>query len=243
MLVLPGCGGKGNIKNTSQPEADTVSVPDTGYTGIMKYYSGQYVVKEVTFRNGIRQGEMKSFYQGGQLYQSFWYENGLREDSARWYYLEGQVFRATPYKHDTIDGIQVQYYRTGRVKAKIGYTKGLRTPYIEEFTPEGGKVTGYPEIVYNISDNYKSAGKVKIDLGLSNKSDRVKFYRGEFENGVFDTTKCISLRSSGGKASIELKKTGTPQQPGIGVIAEIRTSFGNKFLEYKKIELPYPDLK
>ena len=55
--------------------------------------SGKYLVKEVTFKNGVREGLMKSFYQTGEVRQTFWYENGLREDSSRWYYQEGQLFR------------------------------------------------------------------------------------------------------------------------------------------------------
>ncbi len=43
------------------------SVPDTGYTGIKKYMSGNYVVKEVTFKNGVREGLMKTFYQTGEV--------------------------------------------------------------------------------------------------------------------------------------------------------------------------------
>ena len=69
---------------------------------------------------------MKSFYPEDSYTRHSGTENGLREDSVRWYYLEGQVFRTTPMNHDTIDGTQKQYYRNGRIKAEIGYIKGLR---------------------------------------------------------------------------------------------------------------------
>ena len=130
-IIVAGCAGKGSAKKESMAVTDTLTVPDTGYTGIKKYYSGNLLLKEVTFKNGVRQWETKTYYQGGQLYQTFWYENGLREDSARWYYLEGQLFRSTPMKHDTVDGTQNQYYRNGRLKAKINYIKGLRSPILE----------------------------------------------------------------------------------------------------------------
>ena len=242
-LLIYGCSGRGPAKKDSSGETDTISVADTGYTGIKKYYSGPRLVKEITFKNGVRQGLMKSYYPGGQLYQTFWYENGLREDSARYYYTQGQVFRATPYKHDTVDGIQVQYYRTGKVKARIKYINGYRAPDIEEFTPEGRPVSGYPEIAYSITDNYGSAGRFRINLELSDKSTKVKFYRGDFTNGVFDTTKCVKINTIEGKAIINLTKSNSPQQKYLGVIGEIITGFGNRYLAYKRIELPYPDLK
>lgn len=243
LLLLPGCSGKRSSPKESGNKQDTLALPDTGFTGIKKFYSKEYLIKEITYKNGVRHGEMKSFYQGGQLYQKFWYENGLREDSAKWYYLEGKVFRSTPFRHDTIHGTQIQYYRNGRPKAKINYIKGLRTPGLEEYTKDGKLIRNYPEISYTITDNYNTTGKIKINLDLSAKTAKVRFYRGEFTNGVFDTLKCVKINPSGGQTYLVLKKTGTPQADNVGIIAAILTEFGNNYLTYKRINLPYNDLK
>jgi hypothetical protein len=243
LLLASGCSGKGSARKEAKAETDTVTVPDTGYTGIKKYYSGNLLIKQATFKNGVRNGEMKSFYPGGQLYQTFWYKNGLREDSATWHYLEGQVFRSTPYKHDTIDGTQKQYYRNGRLKARINFIKGKRVPLIEEFTQEGKLVKGYPDILYTFNDNYNTAGKFRINLELSDKSPKVKFYRGEFTNGVFDSVKCAGIKTVGGKAFLDLKKSATSKVNSVGIIAVTLTNYGNNYIIYKKIELPYKDLK
>lgn len=243
IFALSGCSGKGSPKKESKTDDNTVSVADTGFTGISQYKSGQFLVKEITFKNGVRQGLMRSFYKGGQVYQTFWYENGLREDSVRWYYLEGQLFRTTPYKHDTIDGIQKQYYRSGKLKARIGYSKGMRTPLFEEYTQEGKLVDGYPEISVSITDEYKTAGTYRINLGLSNKNKQVVFYRGDFTDGRLDTTKCQVIKTSEGSGTITLKKTSGQGTSRVGVIAEILTPFGNKLLKYKQIDIPYPNLR
>ena len=244
MLVLAsGCTGKNPGGKFSDSETDAVSVPDTGYTGIKKYLSNGTVLKEVSFKNGIRHGETKTFYAGGQLFQTFWYENDMKEDSARWFYLDGKVFRTTPYKKDTIDGIQIQYYKDGKVKAKIGYVKGMRTHFFEEYSQEGKLLKNYPEIAVNVSDEYNTKGTYRIGLELSDKSEKVKFYRGEFTDGRFDTTVIKPIKTVDGKASINLKKTGTAASGEIGVIAEFITPFGNKHLASEKIELPYNDLK
>lgn len=243
LLIAAGCGGNRSSKKGSGELTDTLTVPDTGYTGIKKYYSNNLLVSEITFKNGVKQGEMKIYYQGGQLHNTLWYENGLREDSAKWYYLEGQVFRSTPYKHDTIDGTQKQYYRDGRLKAKLHYIKGLRTPLLEEYTRDGKLIKGYPEIVYTINDNYRTTGKVRINLEITDKLRKVKFYRGEFTNGLFDTAKCILIPNIKGKTYVDLKKSGKPQADYVGIIAAILTDFSNNYLTYKKIDLPYKDLK
>jgi hypothetical protein len=242
IMLASGCNGRGTSKKESQTPVDTISVPDTGYTGITQYKSRELLVKEVTFKNGVRNGLMKSFYQDGRVRMTYWYENGLREDSTKFYYEGGQLFRATPYKHDTIDGIQQQYYKSGRLKAKLGYKKGLRTPYLEEYAQDGKLIGGYPEVVVGVQDDYSTKGVYKISLSLSDKATQVTFYKGDLTGGVFDTAQYKLLKTVKGVGTLTLKKTGT-QNPGyVGVIAGILTDFGNNYLVYKKIELPYKDI-
>jgi hypothetical protein len=242
MVLLAGCSGKGSTGKGAAADADTVSVPDTGFTGIKQYFTNERLLKEVTFSNGVRDGLMKTYYPGGQLYQTFWYENGFREDSAVWYYLEGQVFRTTPYKTDTVDGIQKQYYRTGKLRANIGFSKGLRTPFLEEYDLNGRIIRNYPEIVTEIIDEYTSKGSYRIGLSLSDKTTKVKFYRGDFTDGRFDTALIRMLDVVNGKAFITMRKSDSAKPGYAGVIAEIVTQFGNRHLIYRKIELPYSDL-
>ncbi|TFG41158.1 MAG: hypothetical protein E4H43_04720 [Bacteroidia bacterium] len=244
LLIVAGCAGKGSSKKGTDELPDTLAIPDTGFTGIKKYSSNDLLIKEITFKNGVRQGEMKTYYQGGQLYHTIWYENGLREDSAKWYQLDGKLFRSTPYRHDTIDGIQIQYYRNGTKRARLYYSKGLRSsPFLEEYTQNGKLIASYPEIIYSISDNYRTNGKVRINLDLTDKTRKVNFYLGEFTNGVFDTAHLKIIPSFNGKTYLDLKKSGTPQADYVGIIGAILTDFGNRYLTYKKIDLPYKDLK
>jgi hypothetical protein len=242
LFIHSGCNGKRNSAKDSGPENDTITVADTGFTGISKYMNGARLYQEVTFKNGVRQGLMKTFYESGKVRLTFWYENGLRQDSSRWYYEEGQLFRTTPFKNDTVDGIQKQYYRTGRLKAKIGYSKGLRTPFIEEYTQEGKIIGGYSEPVVNTFDNYNTKGVYRITLQLSDKSPKVRFYRGDLSGGVFDTAHCQIIKTVNGIGNLDLRKKSSPTGNSVGVIAEILTNFGNNRLVYKKIDLPYSDL-
>jgi hypothetical protein len=243
LFSVSRCTGRNSAKNDSDLNVDTASVPDTGYTGITKYYSGTNIIKEVTFKNGVREGLMKSFYQGGQVYMTYWYENGVREDSVKWYHPDGVLFRSSPYQHDTIHGIQKQYYRNGKLKAKIGYEKGLRTPLFEEFAANGKLVKDYPDVVVTTLDEYKSKGVYRINLALSDKSPKVKFYKGDFSDGRFDTTMCSLIKTVEGTGSLLLKKSGSVTTNSVEVIAEIVTPFGNKYLVINKIDLQYNDLK
>jgi len=243
IFLISGCSGKGSAKKGSADNADTTTVADTGFTGIKKYMSQSYLIKEVTFKNGVRQGLMKTFYENGKVRQTFWYENGLREDSSRWYYMEGQLFRTTPYKRDTADGIQIQYFRNGRKKAKIGYSKGFRTGFLEEYNADGKLVGAYPELIITTKDEYSSKGVYSITLSLSDKSEKVRYYKGDMSEEVFDTVQCKRISSANGIDKKKKKKSSSPGTGNIGIIAEILTNYGNNRLVYKKIDLPYKDIK
>jgi len=238
------CGSnKSDNKNTINPADTIAAVPDTGFTGIRQYYSGEKLVKEVTFDNGVRQGVMKTFYADGKLRQTFMYRNGVREDTARWFYEDGKVFRETLYKNDTMNGDQTQYYKTGKIIARMSYINGLRTPDLVEYAGNGKVLTTYPELIYKIKDDYNTSGLYKINLELSERTSKVRFYRGEFSNGVFDSLKVAEIPVKSGVGYLELKKSGVPGAGKVGVIVSFLTGFGNRKFIYKSIDLPYNDLK
>ncbi len=242
LLLNPGCKGKDGSGKSSENGNDTTAVADTGFTGIKQYMSGGHLAMETTFKNGVKEGLTKTYYASGKLRGTLWYENGLREDSAKWYFEEGQLFRTTPYKRDTVDGIQKQYFRNGKLKAIIGYKKGLRTFEFEEYDLQGKKVAGYPDLVVSTKDEYNSKGIYTISLALSDKSAKVKYFRGDFNSGLFDSTRCEKIKTINGVGTLDLKKTGTAGSGAVEVLAAIITFYGNNYLVSKKIELPYKDL-
>lgn len=241
--LLSACGGNSGSVKDAMNETDKVSVPDTGYTGIKQFMSGEFMVSEVTFKNGIREGLTKTFYKSGRLQRTYWYENGLRQDSSCWFYEEGQLFRTTPFVNDTMNGIQKQYYRTGEIKAKLGYKNGFRTDFFQEFTRDGKLVRGYPEVIIKKEDNYAKNGSYRITLSLSDNKVPVNFKTGELTDGAYDTTRLKKVNTVQNTGIIDLHKTGKAGQSNVGVVAEILTGFGNRLLVYNKIELPYNDLQ
>jgi hypothetical protein len=245
ITISSGCFNKSNRNQTADDRniADTSTVADTGFTGIKQIYSRNLLAREVTYKNGVIHGLMKTYLQSGQLYQSFWYENGVRQDTAKWYFDSGKVFRVTLFKDDSINGIQTQYYRNGNVRARLNFVNGARTPDLEEFSQDGKKVTSYPDLIIKTTDDYQKNGTFKIRLELSDTTVKATYYRGEYIDGLFYPKRYTKLNSSKTTGYLELKKTSTNQNNYVGVIAEIATPLGNKYLVYKKIDLPYTDLK
>lgn len=243
ILATQGCLSKGGKKQAVINPVDTQTVADTGFTGIRQYYSNRTLSYEVTFKNGIRQGLMKSFYPGGKVRQTFWYEKGLKEDTAVWFYEEGEVFRRTPFKRDSMNGIQIQYYKSGAVRAKMNFVNGLRTPYFEEFTSEGKKITDYPAVIVRTRDDYKTNGTYNIYLELDKKNVKVNFYYGELTDSLFIPKSLKSLNTSDYTGLLQLRKSSLPGKGSSEIISEITTALGNKLIVYNKVTLPYNDLK
>lgn len=243
VTIISACGRSSTQKQPTEKDTVSVASPDTGYTGIKQFMSGQKIVSEVNFVNGLREGLTKTFYESGKLQRTFMYEKGLKQDSSCWFYEEGQLFRITPYKNDTIHGIQKQYYRTGELKAKMGYTNGFRNSLFQEFTREGRPVTDYPKVIIRTEDTYNKDGLYRIVLDLSDRNVNVKWLRGEFSDGMYDTSRMVKIRKTGSTGYLDLRKTGKEGQLYVGVVAEILTNFGNRMLVARKINLPYKDLK
>jgi antitoxin component YwqK of YwqJK toxin-antitoxin module len=238
-----GCLSKVSKKQAVISPADTQTVADTGFTGIRQYYSHSTLSYEVTLKNGTRQGLMRSFYPGGKLRQTFWYEKGMKEDTAIWFYEEGAIFRKTPFRRDSMNGTQIQYYKSGAVRAKMNFVNGLRTPYLEEFTSDGKKITDYPAVIIKTKDDYMTKGTYNIYMELDKKNVKVSFYYGEFSDGLFVPKTLKRVNTSDYAGYLQLRKSPSPGKGSAGIISEISTSLGNKIIVYKKVDLPYNDLK
>jgi len=243
VLTVSGCRSKTGQAGSRGNAAENTSASDTGFTGIKKMRSGGHIVMEANYRNGIQDGLTTTYYESGKVRGTTMFRNGLKQDSAKWYFEEGQLFRSTPYRNDTIEGIQKQYYRNGRLKARIGFKKGLRTFEFEEFDLNGKKYAGYPELIVNTKDEYAAKGTFTVLLTTSDKAAKVRYFRGDFSNGLFDSTKCEKVRIVNGAGVLNLQKTGTQQAGSVDVLASIMSPYGNSYLVYKKVNLPYRDLK
>lgn len=215
---------------------------DTGFTGVKNYMHDDIKLKEVTYNNGIREGMTRTFYKGGALEQEIPYTGDKKNGEAKWYYPDGKLFRVTPYVNDTINGDQIQYYKSGLVKARLSYSDGKRLPGIEEYMMSGEKVTGYPEVRYRIGDRYAERGTCKIFIEFSDIAENVKFYRGDYVNGLVDMDSLVLLLQTATTGYLDLQKTPGHKADSVVVIASYLTQFGNRLYYRLAIPLKYKDL-
>ncbi len=235
------CGG-GNPSEKSSKEEKTGHQPDTGYTGTKSYYSGEYKLKEVQFENGIKSGIARTYYKGGVLRSEIIYVANVKSGDAKEYYPDGKLFRVTPYLNDTINGTQIQYYKSGKAKAKINYTEGRRDPKLSEYDMNGIILKDYPEITYRVIDNYKTNGVYKLFIEMSDLSENVKYYRGDYVNGLVDLSACTPLLQNATTGYLDMKKGQVNSADSVVVISSYLTAYGNRLYYRIAIPLPYNDL-
>ena len=226
------------------PSKPVQNQDDPNYTGVKKVYQNGILLKETTYKNGIKEGLNKNYYDDGRLKRTIWYENGLREDTAKYFRRNGRLYRATPYKNDKIHGVQTKYYESRRVWAQLPYKHGNRLPGLKEYYDNGLEVGNIPTISYNLSTkDYEAEGIVTILLNLSNKSLNVKYYKGGIVDGAFDETKAKDVTAATGMGYCELFKSETGGKGYVNIVAVYTTRFKNKEIIIKRIQLPYNDLK
>lgn len=241
IIIAFSCTG-GTAGDGGGRKAKEKHVADTGYTGIKNYLKGDIKVKEVEFKNGVRSGLTRTFYRGGATEQEIMYSNNMRNGEAKWYYPDGKLFRVTPYQNDTISGSQIQYYKNGRTKARINYVDGKRVPKLEEYSMNGVMITDYPELTYRSIDNYQERGVYKLFIEMSDLSEDVKYYRGDYVNGLVDLSVCTPLLQTATTGYLDMKKTPGHSADSVTVIAAFLTGYGNRLFYRMAIPLPYKDL-
>ncbi len=240
LFAIAAC--KTQVKDADSTTSGKQS-PDN-FTGIKKFYEGEKLTKEITYKNGIKEGLCNNYYDDGRLKRTIWYSNNIREDTAKWFYPEGKVYRATPYKRDKIHGIRIKYYKNGRKQAEIPYKHGLRIPGLKEYYENGREVGNIPSITHEISEQYyKRDGVLKVFLKLSNESKNVNYYQGALIDDTYDPSKCKDVTASTGMGYIELERDALAGKGYVDVIAVYTTRFRNKEIITKRIKLPYSDLK
>ena len=240
ILVIAAAGQSCGSSNDNETDREEKAGNESQ---LKKYFHEGRLVKEITFKDGIRNGICRNYYDDGRLKRTIWYEKGLKEDTAKWYYPEGKVYRASPYKNDKLHGTQIKYYKTGRIQAAIPYKNGLRTPGLKEYLPDGREVENYPSIEYKLKDMTKTDdGTFKVFTQLSNKSVNVRFYRGSLQNGLFDPDKHKDITTSSGMGFTQLSPDMEKGKGYIDIIAVYSTRFRNKMIITKRISLPYNNL-
>ena len=108
------------------------------FTGIAKdYYEDKSLKAELTYTNGILEGEAKQYYQSGKLKSTAIFSNGLLNGQCIGYYESGNIEYEENYLDDELNGSVKDYYEDGQLKAELNYKNGKLDGLEKEYHQNG----------------------------------------------------------------------------------------------------------
>lgn len=173
------------------------------------------IKNELTLKEGVKEGEAKSFYPSGELWKKVNYKNGKLHGLAEVYHRNGNLKRSVAYKEGKKHGYYTKYFKSGKERLQIEYYDDMPLPgllrrnYRGEEIPEptvavklNGKVNSNPdvyEVQFILSEKLKDTRFYGIPLdkswreqllkGLSDfrilSKDNIGFIRYQINPGYF----------------------------------------------------------
>lgn len=116
------------------------------------------------------------------------YEDGIRNGELKSYYKNGNIATYVIYKNNEIDSILKNYYLNGELKYLINYDKGEKDGLFMEFTKEGilKLEKKYCDgIICDFYKEYYDNGNLHISVKISynKKGDKIEKWKVFYENG------------------------------------------------------------
>jgi len=122
-------------------KADTILATAGGYDGRLLdgpftvFYPDKNLEEEGIFRNGLRDGEWKSWYPGGKIRLIIHWDDGVRKGAFTEYDQEGRKIREGYYRKDLLSGDIKEYGADGKLSI-IKYEDGQPVKPKEKAKPK-----------------------------------------------------------------------------------------------------------
>lgn len=207
---------------TPQQTEDGVRISKT-------YYKSGSIKSEITVKNNKKNGPAKKYYTSGELHTLVNYVNNIKEGETIWYYKNGQPYRVTNYVHGKIQGIRKIYYENGKLQAEIPYKNGELIEGTKEYNESGELIKQDISIIFKTKDLIKFENKYYLQMSLSNKSKRVKFYEIRTYSNGESILNTINTKNGIGQMEF-LVVPGSFVMKTIKVRAEYKSKLGNTYL-------------
>jgi antitoxin component YwqK of YwqJK toxin-antitoxin module len=222
-IGFQSCGGKADVKTGNKGDKKQEVVVKKRADGTISSIS------QVDEFNKVHGQRLEYYADGKTLYSKVIYKRGVRHGPAIWYYSNGKASLHLNYLNGKKEGPSRNYYKSGKLKSETTYADDHPLPGLKEYDMEGNLVTGYSDV--SIRENYQlgNGSTVVIELTCSRKSDKVKFYYLEEENGVKSRIYLISKNGSAVKRFY--LNEGEVINKDIYFLVEIPTDLGNTLVK------------
>ena len=96
----------------------------TPFTGLYKTHNGS-TKKEISYNNGLKDGDEKHFYKSGQLYKHLKYKEGKHTGIHYWFYESGKKRKEIHFSNGVHHGDYIEWFESGKVHVYTKYENGV----------------------------------------------------------------------------------------------------------------------
>lgn len=116
----------------------TASLDGKPFTGVgLEHYPNRQIARRVAFKNGLKEGETRSYSDMGKLMSIGRFHAGLRNGLQETWFIEGPKQQEERYVNGVLDGIQTKWHLNGHVFRQENFKDGkLLSKKIFYFTEE-----------------------------------------------------------------------------------------------------------
>lgn len=146
-------------------------------SGKISQVSEQTQIKsEINLKDGIKEGEAKSFYPSGELWKKVTYKNGQLHGLAEVYDKAGNLKRSVGYKAGKKHGYYTKYFKSGKERLQIEYYEDKPLPGLLRRNYRGEKIPE-PTLTINLKGKVSTDPDVyEVQFVLSEKLKETRFY-------------------------------------------------------------------
>jgi hypothetical protein len=220
--LMAGCVRDSKKPPIGQPYTEIEGTTQKGTE--RKYNEKGQLISETTIENSKYNGYKKIFYANGNLFMYTPVTNNKSHGLAKEYYPTGSILREIPYDNGRVHGTIKKYHENGALMSEAPFSMGKALPGLVEYD-RNGKIVKQPELLIAVSKDYKEKGKYNVELSLSNRSGKVKYYNLVTSNyGV----QAVEIANENGKGFYSFfAPSGTQRTITLNFEAKYSTPFNN----------------
>ena len=222
------------------PNEKSQSLDKKGLRVARQYWKkGGELKTEITYKGKKKHGPAKSYYRDGKLRQELHYLNNVKHGDVITYYENGNKYQITPYVNGQLEGVRKKYRMDGRLVAEVPYHKGKACRGLKEYLLNDQVKKGYPKIVVKEIDNTIKDNQFIVEISVSDKSKKVKYYIGKIDESGCIAEDAVRFQSQR-PGVLQLKYRLAPGMflmEELNIIAVIETKLGNPYITQHKYNL------
>jgi len=202
-----------------------------------RYYESGKVASVMNFKDKKLEGKAVKYYEDGLTVRSeLNYSAGLLEGLQKRYYKSGALYKEETYAENKRNGITKKYREGGALMSEAMFRNGFAGTDLKEYLTNGKLKKIYPEIVIEEEDNLRGDGTYKIKVFLSDKSQKVEFYLGELDDGMYlnDIMQRQYSQDDGVLTFTIILERGQIAQGEYDIIAKVITRLNNVYVTTRK---------